>query len=106
MSALQERIQRGIAQLDQYAPDWREKVDTQRLDMSSGKDGLLEQVFASTFYRGLVALHLQFAGGWDYGFDIQPDEDRDEEGDIQEWAELTADWKTVLGQKQEGAGDE
>ncbi len=64
-----ERVQKGKAWLDANAPDWRSKVDKDRLNLRLWKDCVLGQVFT---VAGLMAsdlfLQLNVEGLDAYGF--------------------------------------
>ena len=94
MKTIETRVQSGMQKLDERLPGWPQKIDLERLDMCSNTDGILEQLFGG-YYAGLKALGLRFAGGWDHGFDIEPDSD----GDLEAWAQLTEAWKTAIQRK-------
>lgn len=50
MLTVEQRVQRGIAFLDLFAPDgWREKIDTADICMSSARKCIIGQVFGSYF---------------------------------------------------------
>ncbi len=91
---LQERIQAGIALLDEHTPDWREHLWVDGLDMGSNTDGLLEQLYGS-FVKGMNALGLRTAQGYQYGFDIAPAEGT-EEANKKQWHKLTEAWKQAI----------
>lgn len=46
MSTMTERVEAGVAWLDDKRPDWRERVEAERLDMSDGCDCVCGQAFA------------------------------------------------------------
>lgn len=84
MRTLQERVQAGIAVLDELGPEnWRELVDLNTLDMTSESMCILGQLYGE-YTEGKYALSI--LAGSDYGFD-----DR-ELG----YPELVAEWKRVL----------
>lgn len=64
---LEERITRGAELLDARVPGWRERVDVQRLDLSSDTECVLGHVLGS-YARGLEALGLTPAQSWAHGF--------------------------------------
>ncbi|RJQ29323.1 hypothetical protein C4571_01695 [Candidatus Parcubacteria bacterium] len=77
--------------LDRKMPDWRSKVDMDKLDMMSSAWGLLEQVFGSQ-QKGLETLGISEEHLIQYGF--FPDHLRGGPG-------LTAAWRQELREKQE-----
>lgn len=87
---MSERIQRGIALLDERVPDWRTRVSARRLNTNSPWDCILGQLFG-TYSTGLSNLGLgsvyPYTIGKAYGFDIENGE---------EYADLTAAWREVL----------
>lgn len=54
------RVDLGVQKLDQVMPNWREKVDDERLCMSDNLDCVLGQVFG-TFDHGV---EMVFHGWW------------------------------------------
>lgn len=70
MSALtvRERVARGVALLDERGPEsWRDKIDPARLNVASGLDCVLGQVFGD-YITGRQAMGLT-GDEWQYGFD-------------------------------------
>ncbi len=94
---IQERVQQGIALLDEHKPDWREQIWIDGLDMDSSSDGLLEQVYKMSYIKAIRALGLHISQGYEYGFDI---DDRfvpfHEEENKRQWRELTDAWKKAI----------
>jgi len=53
-----QQVQNGIALLDQYwGPDWRSRIDKDRLRMSNVGDCILGQLFGE-YYRGIRVFDL------------------------------------------------
>lgn len=69
---VEKRVENGVKWLDKYGPDdWRNKVDIKELDLSSGCQCVLGQVFANQeidddFTPGEK---IKIASGWDYVMD-------------------------------------
>lgn len=61
METLASYVQAGGAVLDQHHPGWRTKIDTDRLDIGSGMDCVLGQLYSHLdmgFYtQGVVTLY-------------------------------------------------
>ncbi len=93
---IQERVQQGIALLDEHKPDWREQIWIDGLDMGSSSDGLLEQVCKMPYIKAIRALGLHISLGYDYGFDIGGDGNDPEEENKRQWRELTDAWKKAI----------
>lgn len=109
MSTINERVQAGIALLDEKGPaDWRERIDLGKLDLAYMSRCILGQVFGD-FYAGARDLGFKEEWAWyvnerdtaPYGFwrdaslpDAYGDEDLQESED--EYAQLTAAWKAAL----------
>lgn len=60
-TAVDERVRRGAAYLDEHGPDqWRDHIDLDRLDIGDGCDCVLGQLYGS-FADGVGELSI----GWD-----------------------------------------
>src|SRR5579859_5527888 len=94
---IEQRVQRGIALLDEHIPGWRARIDVARLDMGSGEDGLIEQLYG-TFHKGRLALGLTWnhdeTGCIENGFDIAGNERG--ENNLRDWRVLTEAWRRAL----------
>lgn len=115
LNELRERIQHGIAWLDDQEPEWRERVDPDELDLQVTCDCILGQVFAEEGERHwsngyshtlervvgpIVKDHVWDRSSYErrtawaaaHGFELTPvDTDRG-----LNYATLTAEWKRVL----------
>jgi hypothetical protein len=64
----------AVRDLDAYAPDWRSRVDVDRLNMDDARLCVLGQVFGS-WITGLIALYdLEFvetADAFDWNFPVE-----------------------------------
>ena len=61
---LKARVERGAALLDAEQPGWAPRIDVPTLDMTSGFDCTLGQLY-NGFWRGIDALSIK---GWRHGF--------------------------------------
>lgn len=61
-----DNVHRGIELLDQQVPDWRERIDWDRLRMGHGCACVLGQLYGS-YFNGIEWLQIT---GQDYGFDV------------------------------------
>lgn len=86
---LKDYVDWGTALLDEYVPGWEEEIHLPSLDLSSGCNCVVGQLFGQDYVNGLRALGLQ--AGAQHGFDL-PDE-LDKWG---KWEELTALWREVI----------
>jgi len=97
--SMQERpyeaeVERGIALLDEHAPaDWIGNVDIERLDMGSGRNCILGQVFGN-YSWGLSALRTTMEGepSWKFGFNLY----FKSVFELGNWSALTEEWKRAL----------
>jgi hypothetical protein len=79
----EQRVARGVALLDERVPDWRERIDTDRLDMVDGTAcvvGQLQRSFDpedwSPWHHGLERLGLSAEADYDahaHGFITETD---------------------------------
>jgi hypothetical protein len=91
---LEQRVQRGAQLLDEKVPDWRSKIDVERLDISDFRDCILGQLFGS-YRTGLREMGLaSILVGVDYGFDMNLDVVLD----INLRAELHELWRNEIAQ--------
>jgi len=61
-------MMRGIALLDEHGPaDWRERINPYTLDIQSGHNCVLGQLYG-VYSRGADALGFDIEDGGDYGF--------------------------------------
>lgn len=75
METMADRVQRGVALLDQRVPDWRERIDVERLDMAVSAHCVLGQLNGghrtpTPYTAGLDALGLDYQGGEEHGFEL------------------------------------
>lgn len=63
---MDKAIQRGIELLNENVPDWRTKINSKVLVMSSFGECILGQLY-SNYSVGLKKLNIKY--GYDYGFD-------------------------------------
>lgn len=91
MRRFEERVSRGVALLDERKPNWRELIDTKKLDMTCQYNCILGQVYRS-YMQGLSALftvNLSFDHACNHGFHLPVGSDRDNDG----FDELAEEWK-------------
>jgi hypothetical protein len=88
-------VSRGVALLDRELPDWRTKVDGDKLDMARLDDDVLAQLFGG-YLAGLEALGvpLQTTDDVSCGFDA-PVEFLEEDAS-KAYQTLTDEWKLRL----------
>jgi fumarate hydratase class II len=68
---LHEQVRDGAALLDERAPDWRDQVDPDRLDMQNACDCVLGQVFGN-FYRAIESdLKISYLQAYRLGFECE-----------------------------------
>lgn len=83
MSNYSDFVTKGINLLDEQVPDWRTKIDPERLNLASCEVCVLGQIFGD-YDTGLEQLNID---GYDYGFNTY--------GSM---AELTEAWRDALGE--------
>ena len=97
---VRERVSYGAVVLDEHVPGWRDAVDPVGLDVSKCGACVLGQLFGS-FRKGAVMLYgeeEQYRASV-HGFDISlavADDERSDEEDAAEFAELTDAWRDLL----------
>jgi len=89
----QERVANGIALFNEHVPDWRERIDTNMLDVGDLLSCPVTQVIGG-FTAGLKRLGLEmdrsgiYVDAYKYGFDVPVDS-----GDYgDEYEDLTNEW--------------
>jgi hypothetical protein len=104
-----EHAQRGAQLLDRHWPGWADKVDAQRLDLASGEDNVLGQLYGS-FDEGQDELlpldpdptvwvdRKRWAA--EHGFDLPQSVHLDREATG--YAELTACWREEIARRTGG----
>ena len=100
-----ERVAAGAAALDEREPGWHERIDLARLATSSCRRCVLGQVFGR-FITGREALGTDGAELGDretiaFGFAVTGDEKAADKPDAREYPLLDAEWKRVIGARQE-----
>ena len=91
---LDGNIIKGIALLDIHVPNWREKVNTNEIDMDSAKRCVIGQVYGS-YAGGLDALALYHFN--EYGFNYTTEiNDANNINDTVLMDYLTGAWKIAL----------
>lgn len=94
--AREVRVARGVALLDEKAPDWRTQVNPDTLDMCSDTACVLGQIYGR-YGSGMVALGLTSrTQGTRYGFDSWTDRGTLSRSDDNETRALTAAWRAEL----------
>lgn len=93
---IRERVERGVALLDEHVPDWWQRLDTDILDIGDGSVCVLGQVYATEgdccgWCNGTAELQDAVPGfrtetAWQWGFDIGPDGRKNAVEDI--WREI------------------
>lgn len=66
---VRDRVLAGVAFLDETVPDWRERINLDTLDVSSGQNCVLGQVFAHKATEsgsGFLYAIETFGGGWEW----------------------------------------
>ena len=63
---MKENVLRGVALLDEKVPDWRERINPDRLSMVSCNSCILGQLFGN-YFEGARMLGIY---GSDYGFNV------------------------------------
>ncbi len=88
---MKENVLRGVALLDEEVPDWREKINSNELDMDKYGWCILGQLFG--FYDiGLRQLKIASrAKSIEYGFDARTQSERSKK-----WNELAQLWREQL----------
>lgn len=115
MSAIAKRVAAGAAFLDEREPGWWERIDLDRLDMSSECRCVLGQLATDLETSIWTAIVLQFGlrrHGWD-GFNQGRPSDREmgfnagvargRKAQDREYAALEAEWKRVITERRAGA---
>jgi hypothetical protein len=108
-ATLAERATRGAALLDRHRPGWASEVDPARLDLASGEDDVLGQLYGS-FDEGqdeLARLDPD-RSAWvsrerwaaEYGFDLPQSVHLDREA--AEYAALTTCWRSEIARRSGG----
>jgi hypothetical protein len=80
-------VEHGAALLDERLPGWRAAIDADSLDLSSGCDCVLGQVFGD-FNKGEAVLDLSRADSRRLGFFVSGGTT---------YTRLTAAWRRVIG---------
>lgn len=83
-----KRVNRGVALLDEWVPNWRERVKIEHLWMPSGTRCILGQLYGE-FDIGAEALDITYEED-QYGFCIYLEDKFDQ------YAELQTEWVRVL----------
>lgn len=91
---VEERVARGAARLDEVRPGWHRNVNVQTLDISSGRNCALGQVFGS-YGVGTVAAGVTIDSA-QHGFLSSVDAT---------YGELTAEWKRLIETRLEAEVD-
>ena len=92
MLTVEQRVQRGVAFMDLFAPDgWREEIDADNLHMHDANGCVIGQVFGDYFD---FADEYDFTNSMmaDYGFNSS----RKLDENILDYAALEDEWKRVL----------
>jgi len=95
-----QKVQNGIVLLDQYwGPDWRSRIDKDRLRMSNVGDCILGQLFGE-YHFGLNRLGLNTSNDADdtksaafHGFYVA---NREQDGGIYRWGNLHNAWVLAI----------
>jgi len=104
MNDVQERVARGAAWLDENRPGWRDAISLQELDMRSGCDCVLGQVYATDAIDGdgyhyvlrkLIGSEIHYAWAAERGFTLVYSEERELTW-LFDWNELEEEWRRVI----------
>lgn len=97
--AIQERVEAGVALLDRVDPDWRSKVDYDKLDMGNMGTDVLCQIYGS-YVTALKDLGIPLGENqdMDLGFDSKLVMEQNASWDTvnEEYAALTKEWKAQI----------
>ncbi len=101
-----ERIARGAAFLDERAPGWRQRIDLEKLELSSCVACVLGQVSANADPYGWrevrLGFGLDFESAEDHGFALSDDEYEtvmeaiESADDMDVYDELTSEWRQYI----------
>jgi hypothetical protein len=101
-----ERIERGAALLDERAPGWRQRIDLEKLELSSCTTCVLGQVAGSTDPWGWrevrLGFGLDYSAAEDHGFSLTDSEylaiadDIEDVNDVRAYRSLTDAWKQYI----------
>lgn len=91
-----ERVQNGIMFLDNNMdPDWRSRVDLERLDISSGNCCMLAQLFGD-FGRGCVELGIDTVTDQAMSLGFECGDNQTDEDEWREYHALSNEWRKQL----------
>lgn len=106
MTAVAERVARGVALLDEHKPGWAKRIDLDALHMSGCLSCVLGQVFADEAADVDQAAGIEYGTGYDAGCEYLGIEGTDDlygfdlTGIGDTWAGLTAEWRRVIAGRQ------
>lgn len=83
------RVEKGIAYLDEYHPDWIAHIDTQRLSMQSCARCVGGQLMGDYFYFHEEIKEQTGMSGADLGFDVSSSAALESIPDISSWDEYS-----------------
>jgi len=89
MLSIKERVDNGVEWLDANVDDWRNKIDSETLDISDCSHCVLGQVFGG-YAKACRYAKQDGWGDWpeELGFLLPQDQDEDDE----QWEELREEW--------------
>lgn len=71
--SINERVERGVIWLDKVCPDWRDKVDLDKLDINHADHCILGQLFGDfyevEFFQDRYG-HIDWDKAYQYGFNV------------------------------------
>ncbi len=67
----EKQVKRGVAFLNRNTPDWRKEINLQTLDVESGLNCPLAQIFGD-YYGGLGRFHMPVKKAGRLGFSLGP----------------------------------
>lgn len=94
--SMAERVRAGVQLLDACnSPDWRDRINIVRLDLSDVSMCVLGQVYGS-YGLGVRRLHLEATDEFAYGFHAQVPRRGSSIPSARIWPLLTEAWKQAL----------
>lgn len=67
---MKDNVLRGIELLDRQVPDWRDRIDWERLDTGTCTLCIMGQLFGD-YSDGLKRLDLSYEASFGFGFNVQ-----------------------------------
>lgn len=103
MTTIVERVQAGVAYLDEHHPDWAYRLDLKALNLANCKACVLGQIFGHYEDAPLESRACAPALGFEVGWYVMDDAIDEFSSPSAEYAELTAEWTRVVLARRDAA---